>query len=455
MRAPAAPLLFALALALVACEDPARPIPASGERGSIFVESDPGGAHVRIDGDDTGETTPILLERVPVGLRLVSVEFDSAGFTYSGSTMLDVAQDVVRSALIPLVVRCSDRPCVRANSQFHSPQRARFAVNATGPLFLFEGDDQGIVWPVTTSNSYAALGAPSFAASTATGPLALGLANAGASAGFWAGRPGVDIDPRDPYVVTVPAWITPPASDLPTMMRGIGITQRVSVEAATPDALHVRVTWHNISDDSVYRALDDGVPSGGITFDDVWVGFILDADIGSFGESNDDLVSYDADRNMAFAYDSDFAVAGFSGGWNTRPALVGLMLVEGSTGDARLNAWPQAQGFLTGESDDVGRLLITATQSTPPNHPHARIGFAPNETADDYLLSVATGPFTLAPGDSVSARFAVLIAPPVTGAFTSGGFMAAGDPLDASRPLAAAAGALAALADQVLGVPPN
>lgn len=449
-----APVLC-LALAGPACEDPARPVPDAGGGGTIFIDSDPVGARVLIDSVDTGEVTSVLLDGVPVGPRRVTVELDSAGFRYSGEVVLDVSTEFVRSAMLPLTVRCTTSLCLAGNAQFHAPEDARFAVNAAGPLFTFSGADQGIVWPASTSNSYAATGAATFAASTGFGPAALGLGSAGTASNFWAGRPAVDAVAGDPYRVRVPAWITPPAASTSSIMRGVGIVQEVTVESATPDAIHVRVTWRNITRDSLYRALDDDVPVAGIFFNDVWLGFILDADVGPFGESDDDLVSYDADRNLVYAYDSDFSVTGFSGGWNTRPGLVGLMLIDGPTGTVRLNAWPRSADFRSGVNEDVGRLLVQAAQSSPANHPDPRIGHAPVDGQDDFLISVATGPVTLAPGDSVSAHFAVLLAAPAAGTFTSGSELAAGDPLDASRPLAAVAAALLALADRLLGLPPG
>lgn len=445
-------VLAAAAIAVTACDDPARPVPDVGG-GTVFIDSDPAGGRVLLDGEDTGEVTPILLEGVGEGRRLFTVELDSGGFRYTGEATLEVSTEIVRGAMLPLTARCSTPLCLSANAQFHAPGAARFAVNAAGPLFAYDGRDQGIVWPQSTLNSYAAIGAATITATTGFGPAALSLANAGTASNFWAGRPAIDVVAANPYRVIVPAWITPPTSDISTAMRGIGIVQEVVVESATPDAIHIRVTWRNITRDSVYRALDGEVPDGGIFFNDVWVGFILDADIGPFGESDDDLVSYDAGRKLVFAYDGDFAVTGFSGGWSTRPGLLGLMLVDGPTTNVRLNAWPKSSNFLTGVNEDVGRLLILAQQAEPANHGDERIGYAPNDASADYLLSVATGPVTLAPGDSVSAHFAVLLAPPVPGSFASGTAMPAGDPLDPARPLAEVAALLFSLADRLLGIP--
>ena len=133
--------------------------------------------------------------------------------------------------------------------------------------------------------------------------------------------------------------------------------------------------------------------------------------------------------------------------------MLGLMLLDGPGAGVRLNAWPKSRDFSAGVSDADGRVLIMAEQGDPPNHTHPVIGFAPDDEAADYILSVATGPVTLAPGATASARFAVLIAGPAAGTFQSGMLLPAGDPLDQQRPLAATAGPLMALADTVIGLP--
>ena len=79
------------------------------------------------------------------------------------------------------------------------------------------------------------------------------------------------------------------------------VVQEVTVDDAFPDVLRVRVTWTNISDDSLYRKIDPQSPAGGVTYSDAWLGFILDADVGAFEESDDDLVSYSAAGALSLA----------------------------------------------------------------------------------------------------------------------------------------------------------
>lgn len=447
----AAGLLLLLGAIVVSCDDPVRPVPdATGA--TLFVDSDPRGGRILVDGFDTGQRTPALIGQLGGGARGIRVELDTAGLTYSWSTLVVVDPTLQPTVAGPLTIRCSNASCLRSASEFHAAGNLRFAVNAAGPLFVYEGLDLGIVWPASTSNSYSPLGAATMTALVGSQPVALGLRNVGAIPNYWAGRPLPATLGTSPYHVRVPAWIVPPTS-VQTALRGIEVVHEVVVREDLPDVLLIRVTWRNISADSVYRLLDPATPEGGVTYTDAWLGFILDPDIGAFGESDDDLVSYDAARQLVFAYDANFEVGAFSGGWSGRPGLVGLLFLEGPGSLVRLNAWPRSMDFAAGSSDDDGRALLTATQTTPSNHPDARVGYAPDTADDDYIMSVANGPITLAPGESASARFAVLLAAPAAGTFAAGQLQPAGDPLDPDRPLAATAAPLLQLADSVIGAP--
>ena len=449
------PNVGALVLALTAtaaCEDPARPGPDIVTGGTVWVDSDPRGGRILLGGEETGLVTPAQLS-LDASSGAVAIVLDTAAFTYTYQDFVAAGPDLPEDTVAgPLTVRCTTPQCLRGASELHDAGGIRFAINAAGPLFLYEGLDRGITWPLTTSNSYVSIGMPSLAANVAGEVVALGIRNVGSAPNFWAGRPLPTVESTEPYRVRIPAWITPPGSTSETRMRGLEIVQEVSEDESFANVLHVRVTWTNISTDSIYRLLDPAVPAGGVTYTDAWLSFILDVDVGAFGESNDDLVSYDADRRLVFAYDSDFEVAGFSGGWADRPALIGLMLLEGP--DAlvpRLNAWPRARDFVAGVSDEAGRALLTATQTEPANHPDGRIGFAPDDEAADYILSVSVGPVELAPGESESVHFAVIIAAPVDGTYTSSVLVPAGNPLDANRALAQTAANLLFLADAVIG----
>ncbi len=440
------------ALACVACEDPARPVPEGQAGARLSVDSDPQGGRVSIDGDETGQVTPFLFDQLLPGVRTISIELDTTSFTYSFVGLAIVDPDSTVSLVAPLTIRCSSALCLREASEFHSAGNIRFAVNAAGPLFVYDRVDQGIVWPSSTPNSYSPLGAATITGLVDGESAALGLRNAGTSPNYWAGRPLPERLATEPYQVRVPAWIVPqfPSS---TTLRGLEITQVVVIDESLPNALEIIVTWRNISADSLYRVLDPVSPEQGIVITDAYLGFLLDADIGAIEESNDDLISYSPEHDLVFAYDSDLEVTGFTAGWADEPGMVGLMLIEGPGTSVRLNAWPKSRDFIAGATDADGRVLIMAEQGDPPNHAHPSIGFAPDDEVDDYILSVATGPVTLAPGESATARFAVLLAPPAVGTSQSGTLLPAGDPLDAGRPLAATAAHLLALADSIIGLP--
>ena len=445
--------LLCAALVALACDDPARPSPNVGGA-TVFVDSDPQGGRILIDGDDTGQLTPALVDDLTEGAHNVAIELDTAGFTY-GFTDIAVVSPLLPDVTVegPLTIRCTNAQCMRNAAEFHAAGNIRFAVNAAGPLFVYDGVDVGIVWPTSTSNSYAPIGMATMTGLVDGEEVALGIRNAGNLPNFWAGRPVPTVESTDPYRVTIPAWITPPVPTTEIRPRGLEVVQEVIIDEAQPDVIQIRVTWTNISADSLYRQLDPQSPVEGVSYTDVWLGFILDADVGAIGESDDDLVSYSAERLLVYAYDSDFEVTSFSGGWSDGPGLLGLMVLDGPGLSRRLNAWPRARDFVAGSTDTDGRLLLTAMQSDPPNHPDTRIGYAPDDEDGDYLLSVAAGPVHLPPGASVSARFAVLLAAPAAGTYTSGVPMPAGDPANDARPLAATAAPLLDLADSVIDAP--
>lgn len=438
--------------AVAACEDPTRPVPGT-VGATLFVDSEPQGGRIFIDDVDTGEETPALIDPVAAGARRVRVELDTAGLTYTYAAFVVVDPTLEASVSLPVTIRCSNPLCLREAAQFHSAGNIRFAVNGAGPLFVYEGLDAGIVWPATTQNTYASLGAATITSFVNSDPVALGLRNVSGPANYWSGRPAPRVTGGDPYRVTVPSWLLPAVAEQ-GRLRGIEVVHEVIGIATTPDLLVIRVTWKNITTDSLYRSLDPTTPTAGLTYADAYLGFILDVDVGAFAESDDDLVSYSADRNLVFMYDAALAVPGFSGGWSARPGMVGLMQIDGPGESVRLNAWPRAMDFVSGQTDAAGRALLTAQQTNPADHPDPRIGYAPDATLADYLMSVTSGPITLAPGDSASASFAVLLAAPVTGTYVSGQLLPAGDPADPNRPLAATAGRLLEMADSLLAQPP-
>lgn len=433
-----------------ACDDPARPFPPR-TGGGVAVESDPPGGLILVDGTSTDVRTPATLTDVVEGVREIRIVLDTLGLEYFFARTVRVQADRQARVAGPLTLRCADPQCASGAAIFHSPGRARFAVNAGGPLFFYAGQDQGIVWPEETANTYAAAGVPIIGGRVDSEPLALGIYNYARPLEAWAGRPAPRTEETDSgTVVHQTAWIHPAGTAEPAL-RGIAVDEEIFVPDDLADVIVVRLTFRNISADSVYRLLDPGAPEEGVTIAEAHLGFAMDADIGAFSEADDDLVGYDAGRSLVFAYDSDFSVNGFSGGWSTRPGMVGLMLLDGPGSAASLSAWAAAADWLAGSGSVSGYDFLRGRPIGLPDHPHDAIGFAPDSAAADYRMAVTRGPIDLAPGEQATVTVAVLLAAPRAGTFQTGALLPAGDPSDPGRPSAAVAAGLFALADSVRG----
>jgi hypothetical protein len=200
----------------------------------------------------------------------------------------------------------------------------------------------------------------------------------------------------------------------------------------------------------VYRAIDPVVPAGGMTFNQVYVGFALDPDIGAAG---DDMVTYEAALDMVYAYDINFVEEIFNPADAGKPGLVGLKIVTmpaGATAKS-LNAWPITINGLSADwhagtvTERGGFSMLSGLRSLAPDHPGQLIGYVPS-SPNDYRMSVGAGPVTLAPGQETSITVAIIIAYPVAGEFTIGQVVPAGNPTDDSRQIRRIAGNLFARA---------
>src|SRR5512140_2456721 len=100
------PLTFAamLALALVACGKDASGPAGSGQ---LFVDSDPRGAAILLDGGATGRLTPDTLGNVSAGSHTLELRLDSAGVAYSVKAKAIVAANQLTSATLPVVTTCN------------------------------------------------------------------------------------------------------------------------------------------------------------------------------------------------------------------------------------------------------------------------------------------------------------------------------------------------------------
>lgn len=435
----------ALAAAVVgaACGDPTRPTPP--EIGmDVVVDSDPTGAAVALDGEDTGLTTPATLSGLTSESHTVDMAIDSNGVGYSVQATFVPSPDSVISFIAPLGFRCFVAPC---GATTHNAGDILFRTMPNGAL-VFAGADDELFWPAATSNAYAATGAALFAAVDSDGDT---VAVGPYDSALLYGRPAREIV-ESPFRLRQSAWVLPPATVTGVVSaRGMRVDEEVIGGPEAPDALLLRLTFTNVTDQTSY-VLADPAAAGGITFTDAFVGFALDADV---GVSEDDLVGYDADpaRLMVYVYDSEFAEASFSADWQTRPGLVGLRVAEAPAGaTVRMNAWPRDLDWKAGalralqsggplfDPEATGYPWVSASGARDTIADPA-IGVQPT-VPNDYRIVVSAGPLSLAPGQSASVAILIALAEPTPGTFTSGMVTPPGDPTDEARPLFAVAQAL-------------
>lgn len=409
--------------------------------GRVFVQSDPPGARIAVDGRGTGRFTPDTIEGLG-GRHEIIVTLDSLGVAYRYGAQVDVDEDSVPAIDGPVVLRCTTPSCYSGLRRYHSFSNIRFAINPLGALFLEDGIGDGILWPQDTRNSYASQGMPMFAARMRGDSVALGIYDFS----YLAGRPApAPLLPPDRLFVEQSPWIIPPSNLIAlATIRGLRIVQRVVASAAVENALAVRLVFHNISNHPLYQVTDPLIPPGGVTFEGAYLGFGLDADIGN---SSDDMLAYAPGHSMVFGYDADWDEPGFDGPARTAPGLIGLSVMQSPVGtNTVLNGWLNVSGVSpdwgAGRVNEfVGLRMMSGIGTYQPSHPDSRIGHIPSGAGDVRLL-VSVGPLTLQPGDSAVFTLAVVLADPVEGTVEPGTVLEPGDPFDPTRPIAAAAGAL-------------
>lgn len=439
-------LVAALMLVGTACREPDGPI-LSGE-GRVLVTSDPEGARIFLDNRDTGRLTPDTIRGLS-GTHDFSVQLDTFQALYGYAARLVITEPELYTLVGPLVNRCGDALCLANQFRHYSVNRVRFANNPVGSLFLERGTGgNGILWPSVTNNSYAAGSMVGFTGILhGTDTVALGIYD-----NPWlAGRPAPEIAlTADSLTIRQSTWVLPApnAINRPTV-RGISVREEVTATAVDDDIVLINLTFRNVTADPLYAALDPTAEIGGFVFDQVYVGFLLDPDIGFSG---DDYFSYDTDRNLVFAYDAAFDEQNFAGGFNRSPGLIGLQLLEWPVGgNIILNGWTSqgagadwAAGTTT---EKFGWYMLSGLRVYEPDHPFRKIGHL-QQTPGDIRMSVSAGPFRLVPGDTLALSVAIMLAEPVADMFTSGTQLDPGEPLDATRQLNSVAALLFEKADQ-------
>jgi hypothetical protein len=445
--------LFTFAVALVigvtACREPDGPI-LSGE-GRVLVTSDPEGARIFLDNRDTGMLTPDTVVNLS-GTHDFSAQLDTFDAVYGYAARLFVGEPQLYTLEGPLVNRCSDNLCLANQFRHYSVNRVRFAINPVGTLFRERGTGgNGILWPSVTNNSYAAGSMIGFAGIVdGRDTVAIGIYD-----NAWlAGRPAPDeMQTAHSLRITQTTRIQPaPTAITRPTVRGISVREDVTATAENDDIVFVRLTYRNITAEPLYAALDPRASISGFVYDQVYIGFLLDPDIGASG---DDFMSYEQDLNLAFAYDSRFDENDFGGGLNRSPGLIGLQLADPPAGGfVMLNGWKtegSGPDWAAGTtSEKFGWYMLSGLRSYEPDHPFRKIGHLP-EGVGDVRLSVSAGPYRLEPGDSLQVTIAILLAEPVAGTFASGAMLEPGDPLDDTRQIHLVAGTLLEKAAAVLG----
>lgn len=437
--------LAALVLvSLAACKDDDDTF-TPGENTRLEIGSDPVGASIFLNDVATGRMTPSTIFDIG-GEQDVVVRLERDGVAYGyRADNVNVRGDSLHRVFGPLMYRCSNSICAVSSSRARDLGRVRVITQANGAIFMRAGQGEGLLWPLGSSNSYASIGMPLIAMLAGTrDTLALGIYDTD----YLAGRPEPAVTTTgDRTTVTQSTWLVPPSSvildNMPTV-RGIEVQEEI-IGHANSDVVFVKLTFTNITNREGYRAADPVVPSGGMVFEQVYVGFGIDPDIGA---SNDDLVTYEPALDMVYAYDANFLEETFTLPNSSMPALVGLKLVSSTVaGIKALNAWPQTFGVGSGDwragttSERAGFSMLSGLRSLTPDHPGQQIGYVPTQP-QDFRMSVGTGPVRLAPGESVSVTVAILLAAPVAGEFTSGQVVAPGSPTDDARQIRRIAGTL-------------
>ncbi len=455
MRKAMQAVLLLGAATLAGCRQPdlVRPPAPGPEEGSqqIFVATDPEGATVTIDGQETGQTTPDTVRRIPSGPHSLGVSAVRDGVPYGYDITLNFGSDAPASITLPLLARCADPNCLAFISKLHEAAGLRFTTDPAGMPFYLTGATAGLLWPASSTNGYSAGAAAIFAARPApdSAPVSAGVYtfNGQFPTSYWLGRPATgESSDGGALVVRRTTWISPsPYFVNQSTLRGIAVDQTITGRSDLDGALLVHLVFRNITASASYRQFDRVVPAGGITYTQAYIGFGMDADV---GEADDDQVSYAPGMNLVYTYDSDFFELGFDAD-STRPALVGLRLLRGpaGVGDMVLNSWPLKIGahaldwFAGNQNEAFGWEMMSGTQTLLPDNTSPSVGYVPDQP-NDYRMSLSVGPLTLAPGDSAALDVALVVAYPAAGTYTPHDVLAPGDPFDAGRPLAAVAAPL-------------
>jgi hypothetical protein len=411
------------ALAFAACRESDQVV-EPGDNARLEVTSDPADADIFLDGNTTGKKTPDLLRDL-IGQHEVLVRKDFSGFVYGYRATVDIKGDSLHRVHGPLTLPCASELCWNTNRRYRDVSTLKVSTIPNGALFYYDDGrvdpvPKGLYWPKGSINGYASIGLPLIAALAGTrDTLSLGIYDPR----YLSGRPAPQVtETAERYTLRQTFWVLPPPeiAFIPNAVtiRGIEIEEELVGTSATNDVAFIKLTYRNVTNSASYRTMDPFVPSAGITYNWVYMGFALDADIGVAG---DDMVTYDPALDMVYMYDADFQELTFPPGPNVAPGLIGLRLLDAPAGTTRvLNAWPSGMDWHSGETTErAGYGVLSGLRSVAPDLPGQQIGFAPT-ISGDYRMSVTAGPITLAPGETASITVAVILASPKAGTYNPG-----------------------------------
>jgi hypothetical protein len=440
-------LVFAAALFLISCREADGPL--GGTQGTLFVSSDPEGAHIYIDNTDTGLRTPDTVHTS--GSHDVAAILDTLNGRYTYVAHANIQGIEPFNVSGPVIARCVDSQgadvggCYSRNRIPVTAGNMQISMNVTGGMMLEDGNGQGIVWPAGSGDSYVSNAMPLIAAKISGHAVALGMYDVPTLAG----RPALSIVNSNGGLQTdQKTWVLPVStSTTQNTIRGIEIREQAYIDPSVPDVALIRITYRNITNSPLYQKLDPrGTSLGteGLTFDDVYIGFGMDPDIGT---ATDDVMTYDPDLHAVFAYDTNFFDTAMSTLTENSPALVGLrMLSVPNNGNIILNGYGNTAGsqgdwHASGVDELLGWGIMSGTAAYSPDDPDPGIGTAVTTDTDVRML-VSAGPYSLRPAEELSIVVAVALAAPVPGTFTSTVAMPPGNPHDPNRPIMITAGAL-------------
>lgn len=442
-------IIVAIVIMLSGCREADGPL--GGSNGQLLVDSDPQGARIFLDGSDTGLLTPDTIVGIG-GVHDVVAVLTAGAVQYSYGAHVVIQGSEPFRLTGPLTARCgatgdNSSLCYLRNRAGYSAGNMTVSLNALGAMLLEDGNGQGLQWPQGTSDTYVSNAMPMIAAKVGGKAVSIGMYDITTLAG----RPSLVVTNSNGELRSdQKTWIVPiSSSQTLTTIRGIEIREQMLIDPAYPDIALIKLTYRNITNSPAYQKVDArGASLGteGLTYEDVYLGFGMDADIGT---ADDDVMSYDPVLHAVFTYDSNFNDSRLNSGAATSPGIVGLRMLSAPSGAPIILNGYGAQGASGSSSDwhaatldePIGWGVMSGTAAYLPDDPDPTIGMVVTGESDVRML-VSAGPYVLRPAEELSIVVAVALASPVPGTFTSSTTFAPGSPRDASRPILATAAAL-------------